>query len=90
MLRWNRTLAIILLAFTCWTMWRSHAWEGVSLVLSALLLGIILLGVSAAALWHSLSRYRHNWVEVFPMVTAVLCVAFFLGQVVATYTTWLR
>lgn len=90
MVRWSRVRALVLLAFTFWTGWRSHAWEGASLVLPAILLGIIFLGVSAAALWHSPSRYRHNWVEVFPLVTAVLCVAFFLGQLLATYTSWLR
>lgn len=90
MVRWSRILALVLLAFTCWAMWSSHAWEGASLVLPTMLLGIILLGVSAASLWHSPSRYRRNWVEVFPWVTVVLCVAFFLGQLLATYTSWLR
>ena len=90
MLRWSRVFALVILVFTCWAMWRSHAWEGASLVLPAMLLGIILLGVSAAALWHSPSRFRHNWVSAFPLITVVLCIAFFLGQVVATYSTWVR
>ncbi len=90
MVRWSGVFALVILVFTCWAMWRSHARGIASLVLPALLLGIILLGVSAAALWHSPSRYRRNWVEVFPLVTAVLCVAFFLGQLLATYTSWLR
>jgi hypothetical protein len=90
MVRWSRILALVLLAFTCWALWRTHAWEGASLVPTAILLGIILLGVSAAALWHSPSRYRRNWVTVFPWITVVLCIALFLGQVMATYTTWVR
>ena len=90
MVRWSGVFALVILVFTCWTMWRSHARGIASLVLPVLLLGIILLGVSAAALWHSPSRYRRNWVEVFPLVTAVLCVAFFLGQLLATYIYWLR
>lgn len=90
MVRWRRILAFVLLAFTCWALWRSHAWEGASLVLPAMLLGIIFLGVSAAALWHSPSSYRRNWMEVFPLITAALCVAFFLGQLLATYTSWPR
>lgn len=90
MVRWSRIFALVMIVFTCWALWRTHGWEGVSLVLTAILLGIILLGVSAAALWHSPSRYRRNWVTVFPWITVVLCIAFFLGQVMATYTTWVR
>ncbi len=90
MVRWSRVFALVILVFTCWAMWRSHANGKGAFVFPAILLGIILLGVSAAALWHSPSRYRRNWVEVFPLVTVVLCVAFFLGQLLATYTSWLR
>jgi len=80
---------LVLIAFTCWASWRSHAMGRSAPALPVFLLGIILLGVSAAALWHSPSRYRRNWLEVFPLVTVVLCVTFFLGQLVATYTSWL-
>ncbi len=88
--RWNRTLAILLLAFTCWAMWRSHPMGKAALVLPAILLGVILIGVSAAALWRAPTSYRHNWVAVFPWVTMGLCFAFYLGQLLSTYTAWLR
>lgn len=88
--RWNRTLAIVLLAFTCWAMWRSHPIGMAALVLPAILIGVILIGVSAAALWRAPTSYRHNWVAVFPWVAMGYCFAFIIGQLMATYTTWVR
>lgn len=90
MSRWNRTLAILLLAFTCCAMWRSHPMGMAALVLPSILLGVILFGLSAAALWWAPTSYRHNWVAVFPWVTMVFCFAFIIGQLTATYTTWVR
>ena len=78
--------------------WPSHAgrcgvripWGMAALVLPSILLGVILIGVSAAALWRAPTSYRHNWVAVFPWVMMGSCFAFIIGQLMATYTTWVR
>lgn len=90
MVRWTRSLAVVLLSFTGWVVWRSHPTGKGALVLPLLFFIIVFLGVSASALWPSPSRYSRNWINTFPLAIALLCTAFFLGQLVATYTAWLR